>query len=554
MNIFYENYIKIKDLIYHFQIYLVCFSNIFGKLKSDKVDLFRQYVSELVRLNKKLHVQQYSADLGAAFKLYSALIKINNYVQDIVALINNYPINNSQFVDTSLSSFVIQDGVCKEKHIKNIYLQFNINDKQIACAVASELVKKITLDDLVDIDNLFREYPNTLYLFAHIMQFMLNIYPNSPQIINIIDNNKARALNDTKNTTGAGPRNPFLRSFGLVPSGDYLPPAKLFGQTNQQVNFENIANKEKVNILILQHITNNPINYRIWNLISQYTSNKAAAGISLDMINNTNIIQLLDAQKTSRFSSYEIYAASAAADYYILETLNNKTYRFLRFWTLFKNPAEKTIIKKNKIAGLLKYLGINTGAGANNVDRIASYQQIHNDVIAKNISMPPAAPNLPGISIDISSLKEKCMFRIKKIINDEYPANNKNFYRNPQIEFNKIMHSKKIIAAVIDTIVTMYRTYAQKTAHFSELFGTFLYELEQLKYNFGRALHNEYKKENNGFVANSAAHFAIQIEIIIDKVLNYLISQNNNLFQVLAEKIRILDIRDNYLKMKDTTI
>lgn len=589
-----EESVKLVD---KFREYYDYFEIGFSKLKPNIVNhlkhmIFDRYPDQRKKLLNRIqaiNIEAFSElspkeQQKLIFQTYYLLKQMDIVIYNIYKIFNEYSFEKSAFVDSELSSSIIFNSRNKEQNIKKYYDHFietyhKITEMDIIEKFSNLIMYSIekpsqganAIDNIINlvinINELFQKYPDTIHLFSHIMQELLNTYTSKEYkkliqtITKLIEDDKAFILQSSISLSNKknGSQNPFLRGFGLIPSEEFTTIEKLFSGINKSTNssnknniFQQIAKKENVNILVLQNITTNPISHELWKLLNSDISNSGQdeskfSGITENLIEKTTTIKLLDPDKKWELSSYKIFEAKSD-DFYILETLNNKSYRFLRYW-IPKNPEKQiTPIHRSKINGLLNYLNIN--GVIKESDRIAMYQKLQEPSL-KNIFFHGKKPDIEKLindsqfQIDASKIKEECWFNIKKIVYKKIKS-----IKNPVNQIGFIAHDSAIFDSFSSTILSMYNTIIspvlQSKSDFSELFSSYLYELRNLRYEFIKLLHNEYvKRAEDDIDIINALHnkeqLLIYIENFIKKVMNDIISQEKNIYQSIIFKNNLLN-------------
>lgn len=609
-----EESIKLLDLFREYYHYFkIGFQKLKPKIVSKLEDnIFDKYperrkklLDRIKSLNLKVFMEIEPIDQQKLiFQTYYLLKQFDNIIEDIYQIIKKYSFENSEFIDSELTSSIINNSIEKEQKLRKQYKNFvkiynkfteiNVTEQfsQIVINLMKDADETEIQKQINNINLLFKKYINTIHLYSHIMQYILDCYSDKKYkiitelIMKLIEQDKAYILQPNtfiskpkKITSKRGPQNPFLRNFGLVPSGkfkliDQLFP-KLKNNTSENIDtlFNKISKETKINIIVLQNITSNPISHELWNLIDIQNANSYGSensGITENLIKKTTtIVKLKPEQKSWTFGSYKIFGSEDVNNFYIIETLNNKLFRFLRHWISLSssNNLNETVIPASKINGFLNYLNIHKKLNKNTpkseeIDRISIYQNIQEKSL-ENMFFKKTPPNIETLieksqfMIDSTKIKSECLFRIRDIINKTIKT-----IKNPIDQIGYIMHYSVIFDIFISTIFGIFWEYydiikkierheqnSQKNIkiQFPEIFSTYLYEIKSLKYQFARALHNEYIKkiDNNKIEIQSIStkeKLIVYIEKMIQTVLNELISQDKNIYQSIYFKYNLLKV------------
>ena len=597
MNDFTKKIEESIKLIDRFREYYDYFETGFNKFKPNIVNelkhmIFDKYpeqrkkiLDRVQALNIKAFTELSTEDQQKLiFQIYYLLKQLDTIIYTIYKIISDYSFENSAYVDSELSSTVLHNSINKEHDIKKYYNKFiktyyeitEINVIEQFSSIIMMPLRKLKINDLIDniihINTLFQKYQDTIHLFSYIIQEILNEYSDKEYkymtqiIMTLIEKDKALILQPTSIETKSqnGAQNPFLRNFGLIPSEEFKSIQQLFPdisistiKNNDDKIFQQISKNKNINIILLQNITSNPISHELWKLINYNAHNldhneNKLAGITEDLIEKTTTIKLLESEKnTWVLSSYKLFDAKSD-NFYILETLNQKTYRFLQYWISIKDTEHKIPIHRSKIIGFLNYLGIN--GEIKELDRISMYQKLHEQSIL-NIFFHNKNPDIEKLitesqfQIDASRIKEDCWFNIKKIIHQKI----KNI-KKPIEQIGFIVHYSDVFDTFSSTILNMYNNVLSRNDdihkskfNFAEEFSSYLYELRKLRYEFIKSLHNEYIKKINDDIEtiesiNTKEQLFVYIENLIKKVLDDLISQEKNIYQSIVFKNNLFTI------------
>lgn len=574
MDLIKDKISKSTEIINIFQSYYDFFKNGFDKLQTEVVKLYKQLIFvDIIEIHAKL-IKRFSAlesesfselDLTnkqkLIFQIYYLIIKFDNIIEQVYDLVNKYSFSNSLFLDSDISSSSKYSAISREQSLKKYYITFikryeeatkiNIVD-EFFNILWLDLEKKNVDDSITQIkilNDLFNKYPNTIHLYIHLLQSLLDKYSRSKDSDNksisyfisfIVDNNKAVILERKKEEHKLkGPANPSCRSMGLVPICEYKTINELF-PLYQGKNISQIAKLTKKSIIVLYNNTNNPISYELWNLTDFHKAkhlglnDSFTQGINDNMIKRLNTIKILDSAKWN-FGGYDLYGSAEADTFYIIETLNNKHFRFLCPWN-----RGKEFISRFRIKGLLNYLGIIKN---NTTDRISSYQKIHNKTV-ENMFFPIKKPDVEEIvkksQMDVNSqdIRSTILFRLTDFV-EKFVKNDK----NPKKQISDIIHSKNISEIFIDVINDFYDKYIKETRiegfKNSEILCTYLSELRDLQLIFSKETHRIYTEKKYEKEMNRIDIIQFITNIIKDALEN-IITQESNIYQGIMFKKQLL--------------
>jgi hypothetical protein len=324
--------------------------------------------------------------------------------------------------------------------------------------------------------------------------------------------------------------------------------------------------------IIIKYITNNPVSYFLWNLVDYYKAKNLGLdakgkdkGVDENLVKRMKTIVLEKPKNSSNikwdFSSYVLLKSKKMVmkKYYILETLNNQTYRFLNFYIL-RGDKPGVPIQQKKLIPLFRYLKILPYDKKLQKSRISVYQH---DVVAmsiENLFFKNKKPNIEMLikesKIEIKSKKLLIlsMFELMSVVRKELPK--KKTYSNPILYIGAIIHSPKLFEAFINTIIKLYKNFytvdiGKRTGFkFSEIQCTYLVEIKNMRLIFAKELHNNYidviekHKEDKSIINELKTRVDIEqfIEQMINKVLYLIITPDANIYQALSFKSNLLQV------------
>lgn len=439
-------------------------------------------------------------------------------------------------------------------------------DVEVVKNLSDYIIKKIdissvTIDKIKFLQDLFRKYPLTIDVYSILLQTIMDENKNLiTNILQIIEQDKSYILGDTKSTYTElkirPVQNPSHRYFGLVPSNVCKPLDQLFpnfGKKSIEEDLTDIAAAENISIIYMRKFTAYPIEFSVWKLTRiedaalyvQAEQNKNS-GLSASVIERMKIINYIDPpEKQNRWnlSEYSLFGSNDSDIFYILDSFNNKTFRFLRPWIGVGNKVPRSYIN-----GLLTYMGIIKG---NKRDRISIYNEAQENEIMNHIFLrqPIDVEELVSdvqADMDAPKLKQELVPIITKIL--KTPKN--------WAELGGIIHSVDIIDEFADGLIKLYPTHFKDNIAldkrvqfpFSETLSTFLAELNNVKKSFGRALHERYIKTTNDMkitAFKSKDNIQLFIVQLVKNALDDVITNKSNVYSSLLMKNKILTIELN---------
>lgn len=427
----------------------------------------------------------------------------------------------------------------------------------------------LAIDELRDY---FYQNFDTAILYQHIMQKLILIFYNvlndeniyfSNILMNRIEQDKNIVLlADSKKSKFKKIHiaNPSLSRFGLIPITDSIELSdalyKVFKKKfPNNIDLSQIAEEERINIIVSRKIVSVPIEYSINSLINrdiakQYKQ-KENSGINKKTIERFNNIRLIGQPeaKTNNHQpapiqtfdydfGYDIYEYKCSK-YCIFETLDGKTYRILTPWL----DNTKYIIDYIHINGFIKYI-----SEPNQPLRATAYQR---DAI-KQMSVNMFMPN----HFDIESFTKKSSVNTQILQNSIFLDISEIFHDNidekvkTTADINRIIHIPDIKELLIVNIIRMYNNSAPtdygQEAHagqfpFAELLTTFFVSLDKLAGRFMKELHDGYNNDPLIPSEFTADRVKVKLDDVLLKTIHLLIDSTENIYSNINFKYLILN-------------
>ena len=233
-----------------------------------------------------------------------------------------------------------------------------------------------------------------------------------------------------------------------------------------------------------------------------------------------------------------------AKKFYILETINDKLFRFLCPWSNCFNPE----IQSKYISGLLNYLEISKDSSTNKLmDRVYLYQKIHgkslNNMFYKIKPDIEIIQKQSQIDIDSNEMRNMSLINIMKLIRKKVGVKNENSEKIIDI----IINDQQIVDEFINVIIHLFNSYYGKLKYLnnSEVYCIFLYEINLLRNLFIKQLYdyyNEIKKNKKNEIINLSSNIQIinYLENIIKEVINSIILIDSNIYYNIFIKAKLM--------------
>jgi hypothetical protein len=375
-----------------------------------------------------------------------------------------------------------------------------------------------------------------------------------------------------------------LRAFGLVAADVSKPLDKLFvnyygsdatddmkkiasSSKTPELFFANVAKKENCALIYIKKYTSNPIEFSIWKLLRledalpyiKESHQGQSVGLSSGAIERMKVINYIDQPEKSRrwcLSEYHVFGDFKTSEFfYIIDSLNGKTFRFIRPWT--DNSIRSSRVPRTYLNGLLTFLNINYDVHLEESkkklyqkDRIAVYNEIQESVIMHNIFLkqPIDVEELMSdvqADMDAPKLKQEISITLSKFIMSQKLTN--------WAEFGGSVHNVELLDLFADQLVVLYPKYFKDDLiednrvqfPFSETLSTFLVELNAVKKSFNRAMHDKFIKttrDQKDLMFKSKDNTQIFVNKFIRDSLDEVITNKSNVYSSLLMKNKILTI------------
>lgn len=516
------------------------------------------------------------------FQTYQLLREYENLINKIDNQLTDWNVFVRPDIITSDISQTRLTEISKKSSKLNLLLvnfkrRFEEYDLHLIKTLSDYILQKHNLPDIQlphikFLQESFRKYPLAIDIYSVILQSVMDANRTLiTPILQIIEDDKTFALSDADykylDEVKIKPmKNPAHRFFGLVPSNVCKPLNELFpdiyksdsslSKKSPEEALKHIASKDNVTIIYMKKFTANPIEFSIWKLtrvedaanyiVKGVTKNSGLSSQLIDRMKIINYIEAPDKSDKWNLSEYLLFGPPDGNIFYILDSFNAKTFRFLRPWIANDNNNNK--IPRSYITGLLTYMDVIPG---NKIDRLSIYNELQEREIYKNMFLrqPIDIEELVAdvqAEMDAPKLKQELSTMIAKKVKTP-----KNWY-----ELGNLLHSSELIDEFADSLIKLYPTHFKDSLAmdkrvqfaFSETLSTFLVEINNVRRSFGRALHERYVKtpkdvQQNAF--RSAGNIDIFVTQLIRQALDDIITNKSNVYSSLLMKNKILSIELN---------
>lgn len=400
------------------------------------------------------------------------------------------------------------------------------------------------------------KYPFAVSLYAYLVQDILHECKDEcDQILNIVETAKNKVLYDSNkaNTAHLYRNNPHLKTFGLTPLSGSRPLAELTKEVfDSSKSLSGIATEKNACIIVVNKVINKPIEFSLWNLIEWDLINKYSqgdeAGVNAKMIEKFDTLRFHEVKKAQKWNfNVEYHGDIESSSFYVLENLGADRYRILKH-----TVGKRTRIKKEEMPPFIEHVK-NKGVSKNNT-RISTYNDIHERKIVENMFLPMKFDvekiNYQSQIVDPTYLRNIIYMRLVNQFTSEYTDKVKS-----NADVGKLIHSPELYKIFDSIVIEQYDIYTFKNKEnvssfpFSETLKTFLAQLAYLSTQFAKDIHDEFvatkidqkiydPKEGEG----KKHYLTTMFENILKKVLNKIITSENNIYQSLIYKTSLLKL------------
>jgi hypothetical protein len=434
--------------------------------------------------------------------------------------------------------------------------------------------------DINKFNDTISKYQYSWIIYVDIMQYILdaddpNLQKLHNEIMKLNEMNKTLLLdkgntNPLKGTVPLKGANPPLLRYGLVPispvmeisdivtlvwSSNKAKP-KISNPAIGVINdFIELCKKKQVDLILIRKHLGRGVNYNIAELLDYTKSkeydkeNNTDNGINLNGIKRTNTIQYIsEPQNGINFNiDYQYTLNTDYPNLLILEELYPGKFHIMSN-ELDLHDTPKYIIKKSQVKEFIEF--VNNGIG----NRIQNYNKIINRYIMKNVylkgnvDIDKLKPTMSYMS-DITYLK----YNINKTILDKYNQISSKGGVHSLYHFSKIIHMGVFVDILTNYIHSEYKKYTNHLIeinnttfidHKDEIDNQALYTITNYKRDFTKRIHDYFITEIPTIDTNTVTAEAYRdvFKGIVTNALDVVLSDNNNLYNIINNKLSIWKI------------
>lgn len=443
------------------------------------------------------------------FKAVGAMDKILTLLSDEINMLEKLPIGPLEVSDSS--KIRMKDNIRK---VATSYTKLMKECQRIDLEMIPKITKVLTDECIKDMKNLksireeFLKELTGAEIYAAVMQELIDHFytvdkQQAFKLMAIIEEDKSLALDHMKLGKSTVKNNPPQHRFGLVPvtismsiSDCITKMSELESKSVKSSSISKVAKELSVGIIVFNRIVYTPIEYNIRPLILEEESKEYVQpkeyGITLKTINRFKTILPSESKKWDFSNEFH---NDTEDKFYVLETLNGSTYRFLAPWLSSKSMS----MSRFRVVQILDY-DITKPSRATNYNFAATKIATKNMFLSKALALESFENQLVDVESGIiqRELTDDVMAFIDKYVSKKYARGIKN-----STQVSDILHSDEVIKHFSLSLVLAYKKGASTadmknlnagTFSFSEVLCSFIVNLQLATRRFARELHNGYTR------------------------------------------------------------
>jgi hypothetical protein len=412
------------------------------------------------------------------------------------------------------------------------------------------------LEQLAKLRAKYYDTPELINLYAYVMQKAINAFMTTDRTISyklmeFITEDKNKALSGNyKSSISAKDgfkKNPPQTRFGLLPMTINMPLKELLklilvedNIIDSSTDLERLAKKYKIGFIVLTSVVNTPADY---NVVTLTNPDVAKAYIQPEIYGITKKV-------VDRFNTLKTYGDGYgwaftikthnenAEKFYILETLDNDTYRCLAPWL----SSTKYSVLKFRVKKIIDY-DPKVPSRALEYHGLAIKQALPNMFTNKVLALDEFDAKLE--SVESGTIQHKVVDAVMKVaqkLMDKKKIKSSN-------EVSNLLHNEALVNAFVTTVE---QEFASDKSSFDggtfpryELMSSFITALQSATRHFTRELHNGYTRNplRTADFTNSDNKQIVSEKVteVIKNAIELVIKLDDNLFTSSYYKYLILN-------------
>lgn len=444
-------------------------------------------------------------------KSYSLVFKMIHDLRLVMQSLENLKLDCDSHSETFRMSYKKLLNKSVAKYLA-FYKDVEISKLEISDALADKIFNELSSSEnklkiLEDLKSKYYKSKELIHVYARVMQRAIDeLFATDKQLvfqlIGWVEEDKRHALDNTYQTEAKPNKanNPPQSRFGLLPMTSSMALKDLLQlilaeekTTVDSVNLAQLSKKLKIGFIVFNSILYTPVEYNVRPLVNETDAKEYIQpqeyGINIKTIERFRTLSAFGNINKWDFS-IEVHNTDAEK-FYILETLDGKTYRVLAPWL----SSTRYSVAKFRVQRILDY-------SAKKVSKALNYHAHCISLATKNMFLGKALEleNFENQLTDVesgkiqSAIADAVINTVDNIIKKEY----KGKITTP-LEVSDILHHPDIGRTFINSVVL---EFSKDQSRFdagkfpmSEILSSFAAALQTAGRRFVREVHNGYSRE-----------------------------------------------------------
>ncbi len=483
------------------------------------------------------------------------LCEISDEIGAIYASFDAPRMQSMNISNSNVSGTNRLDIVDAFENLAGKYNRINKDIMEILGGITATYVQKISADitaaadpaeSLRQLHALVMQNLPAYDMYLGVIETLLTTNTLVPVIKQMLESDKnAILVPDCKEERRRGISFP-CRRLGLLPHEDVAPclprelHAKIYG-TAKEVSFAKWAKDRGITILVINSVAYDVVEYKTAQLFKKDASLTPAYGISSGIIERTNIITVPDDKTAApKFDfSAEVYGEENGGNGgFVFETIDGVHYRVLRR----REEKKGASLAPFDIADIVKYF-----KSPSMCTRVSTYQEICNAEACRRM-MVRKQPNtslfeVTASTIDANYIRNQVVLRLNGVLHTLLTRGS-----STEKDIIKILHSHQLVDEFGAALLDFYKIgaigihdFSGGMFPFSEMLSTFLVEVENLRRQFIKELHDGYARTKPSADPSSSYETQRRLETLIIDVVQTVIPSDDNIYSSLNYKYMLLN-------------
>lgn len=473
---------------------------------------FLSSVIDTADLTKQLeNVEKIKLPADDPLKAYSLVFKMVSDLQPIIHTLENFKFDCDTHSETFRMAYkkMLNKNIAKYSAFRK---DVEISKLEISSMLADKIFSEISVSAdkqkiLEDLRSKYHKSKELIHIYARVIQRAIDeLFTTDKhlvfQLIAWIEEDKKHALDNMYQTEAKHNKanNPPQSRFGLLPMTSSMALKDLLQlvlaeekTTVDSTNLAQISKKLKIGFIIFNSIVYTPVEYKVRPLVNE-TEAKEYIQPQEYGINSKTIERFKTLREFGNINKWDFSVEvhnTGAEKFYILETLDSKTYRALAPWL----SSTRYSVAKFRVHRILDY-------SEKKVSKALNYHAYCISSATKNMFLGKALEleNFENQLTDVESGKmqaniaDAVISTVDNIIKKEYKGK-----ITTSLEVSDILHHPDIGRTFINSVVLEFTN--DKTRFdagkfpMSEIIASFATALQTAGRRFVREVHNGYSRE-----------------------------------------------------------